>query len=63
MIVSFIMIIVITFMAVILPNMFGEKMQVALYKGMAIGAILFVVIAMIVILNKKTNKYFMKIFF
>lgn len=63
MIVSFIMIIVITFMAVILPNMFGEKMQLALYMGMAIGSILFVVITLIVILNKKTNKYFMKIFF
>ena len=63
MIVSFIMIILNTFMAFILTNMFGENMQVALYKGMAIGAILFVVIAMIVILNKKTNKYFMKIFF
>ncbi len=61
--VSFIMIIVITFMAVILPNMFGEKMQLALYMGMAIGSILFVVITLIVILNKKTNKYFMKIFF
>ena len=60
---SFIMIVIITFIAVIFPNMYCEKMQVDIYMGMAIGSILFVAITMIVILNKKTNKYFMKVFF
>lgn len=63
MIISFIMIGIITFIAVIFPNMHCEKIQVALYEGVAIGTIMFVFIMMIVILNKKINKYFVKVFF